>query len=243
MKNCYYKLEYDKILQILSNYCKTDIGKDIALNLEPSNNKLEVKHLQSETTEAVNLTSKLGNSPIHFLPNINLWLKYLESGNSLSAKALLEIGKTLKLSRKLKSYFFDNKEIDLGNFPILLDKFNLLYTNTQIENSIFKSIIDENTISDDASNTLSSLRRNRRRLEQEIKDKLNSMIHSSTYSKYIMESIVTIRNDRYVIPVKIEHKDNIKGFVHDISSSGSTVFIEPMTIFELNTKILSLIHI
>ena len=126
MKNCYYKLEYDKILQILSNYCKTDIGKDIALNLEPSNNKLEVKHLQSETTEAVNLTSKLGHSPIYFLPNINLWLKYLESGNSLSAKALLEIGKTLKLSRELKSYFFDNKEIDLGNFPILLDKFNLL---------------------------------------------------------------------------------------------------------------------
>lgn len=240
MKNCYHKLEYDKILQILSNYCKTDIGKDISLNLEPSNNKLVVKHLQAETTEAVNLVAKLGNSPIYFLPNINLWLKYLEGGNSLSAKALLEIGKTLKLSRELKNYFFDNKEIELNSFPILLDKFNLLYTNTQIENVIFKSIIDENTISDDASSTLSSLRRKRKRLEQDVKDKLNSIIHSSNYSKYIMESIVTIRNDRYVIPVKIEYKDNIKGFVHDISSSGSTVFIEPMTIFELNTKISNL---
>lgn len=240
MKNCYYKLEYDKILQILSNYCKTDIGKDISLNLEPSNNILEVKHLQAETTEAVNLVSKLGTPPIYFLPNINIWIKHLESGIPLSAKALLEIGKTLKLSRELKTYFFDNKEIESNNFPILLDRFNLLYTNTQIENVIFKSIIDENTISDDASSKLSSLRRNRRKLEQDVKDKLNSMIHSSNYSKYIMESIVTIRNDRYVIPVKIEYKDNIKGFVHDISSSGSTVFIEPMTIFELNTKISNL---
>lgn len=240
MKNCYYKLEYDKILQILSNYCKTDIGKDISLNLEPSNNILEVKHLQAETTEAVNLVSKLGTPPIYFLPNINIWIKHLESGIPLSAKALLEIGKTLKLSRELKTYFFDNKEIESNNFPILLDRFNLLYTNTQIENVIFKSIIDENTISDDASSNLSSLRRNRRKLEQDVKDKLNSIIHSSNYSKYIMESIVTIRNDRYVIPVKIEYKDNIKGFVHDISSSGSTVFIEPMTIFELNTKISNL---
>lgn len=240
MKNCYYKLEYDKILQILSNYCKTDIGKDISLNLEPSNNILEVKHLQAETTEAVNLVSKLGTPPIYFLPNINIWIKHLESGIPLSAKALLEIGKTLKLSKELKTYFFDNKEIESNNFPILLDRFNLLYTNTQIENVIFKSIIDENTISDDASSKLSSLRRNRRKLEKDVKDKLNSMIHSSNYSKYIMESIVTIRNDRYVIPVKIEYKDNIKGFVHDISSSGSTVFIEPMTIFELNTKISNL---
>lgn len=240
MKNCYYKLEYDKILQILSNYCKTDIGKDISLNLEPSNNILEVKHLQAETTEAVNLVSKLGTPPIYFLPNINIWIKHLESGIPLSAKALLEIGKTLKLSRELKTYFFDNKEIESNNFPILLDRFNLLYTSTQIENVIFKSIIDENTISDDASSNLSSLRRNRRKLEQDVKDKLNSIIHSSNYSKYIMESIVTIRNDRYVIPVKIEYKDNIKGFVHDISSSGSTVFIEPMTIFELNTKISNL---
>ncbi len=240
MKNCYYKLEYDKILQILSNYCKTDIGKDISLNLKPSNNRLQVKHLQTETTEAVDLISNSGTPPIYFLPNINIWIKHLESNNSLSAKALLEIGKTLKLSRELKTYFFDNKEIESNNFPTLLDTFNLLYTNTQIENLIFKSIIDENTISDDASSTLSSLRRNRRKLEQDVKDKLNSMIHSSNYSKYIMESIVTIRNDRYVIPVKMEYKDNIKGFVHDISSSGSTVFIEPMTIFELNTKISNL---
>lgn len=240
MKNCYYKLEYDKILQILSTYCKTDIGKNIALNLLPSNNSLEVKHLLKETSEALIVTSKAGNPPICFLPNIDLWIKYLKSNHTLSAKALLEIGKTLKVSRELKDFFLNNSNIDASNFEILLSNFNLLYTNTQLENLIFKSIIDENTILDDASSTLSSIRRNKKRLEQDIKDKLNSMLHSSSYSKYIMEPIVTIRNDRYVIPVKIEYKDNIKGFIHDISSSGSTVFIEPITVFELNTKISNL---
>lgn len=91
-----------------------------------------------------------------------------------------------------------------------------------------------------ASNELSNIRKKQKNIENSIKDKLNSFIHSATYSKYIQENIITIRNDRYVIPVKEEYKTNIKGFIHDISSSGSTVFIEPMSIFELNNEIANL---
>lgn len=98
-------------------------------------------------------------------------------------------------------------------------------------------IIDENTIADSASNKLSSIRKEQRKLEETIKEKLNSFIHSSTYSKYVQENLITIRNDRFVIPIKEEYRSNIKGFIHDISASGSTVFIEPMTIFELNNQL------
>lgn len=236
MKNDFIKLEYNNILDILSSYCKTYIGKNIASSLLPSSKKTEVESILSETTEACNLINQVGLLPIDFLPNIELWIKYLESSKTLSIKALLDIGNTLKLSSNLRNYFFSN-EIESSMYPILEDLFSLLYCNPKIEHAILSTIIDENNIADNASKKLSSLRRNRRNLEQEIKDKLNSIIHSSSYSKYIMEPIVTIRNNRYVIPIKMEEKDKIKGFVHDISASGSTVFMEPTSIFELNSKI------
>ena len=105
---------------------------------------------------------------------------------------------------------------------------------------IEKCIIDEDTIADNASHELYIIRRKQKNLEETIKNKLNSFIHSSSYSKYIQESLITIRNDRYVIPVKEEYRANIKGFVHDVSSSGSTIFIEPINIFELNNEITNL---
>ena len=236
MRSDFIKLEYNAILDILSSYCKTYIGKDLVQNLVPSSKKEEVKRMLAETSEACNLINQIGSIPIDALPNIELWLKYLDSNKTLSAKALLDIGNTLKLGNTLKKYFFRD-DIDITLYPILEDLFSSVYSNENIEFSILNAIIDETTIADNASKKLSSLRRNRRNLEQEIKSKLNSMIHSSSYSKYIMEPIVTIRNNRYVIPIKMEEKDKIKGFIHDISASGSTVFIEPTSIFELNSKI------
>ena len=117
------------------------------------------------------------------------------------------------------------------------DHFSKIYANKGIEDKIFSIILDENTIADNASNKLASLRRTSRKLEQEIRDKLNSFIHSATYSKYMMDPIITIRNGRFVLPVKEEYKSQVKGFIHDISSSGSNVFIEPMNIFEMNNEI------
>ena len=236
LKSDFIKLEYNTILDTLSSYCKTYIGKDFTQNLVPSSQKEDVKKILSETSEACNLVNQIGAIPIDTLPNIELWLKYLDSNNPLSAKALLDIGNTLKLGNNLKKYFFRD-DIDITLYPILEGLFSSIYSNENVEFLILNAIIDEATISDNASKKLSSLRRNRRNLEQEIKSKLNSMIHSSSYSKYIMEPIVTIRNNRYVIPIKIEDKDKIKGFIHDVSASGSTVFIEPTSIFELNSKI------
>ncbi len=237
MKQSYLnKLEYNKILEILSNYCKTYIGKSIAINLHPSNNTDEVKNQLLETEEAVNLTYRISTPPISEIENIESYLITLESYGTLSIKAILDIAKILKISQELKEYFYTDT-IDTKKYSSLDTYFSKLYTNKGIVDKVFKIIIDENTISDDASSILKSIRKKQRNLEQDIKDKLNSFIHSSNYSKYVQENIITIRNDRYVIPVKEEYRSIIKGFIHDISSSGSTVFIEPITIFELNNEI------
>ena len=171
------------------------------------------------------------------IPNIDIWIKQLESTNVLSAKALIDIATILKVSRELKEFFFKDPSFNTNSFSILFDYFNSLYVNKNIESTIFEKILDENTIADNASPKLSSIRKNKKKAEQAIRDKLDSIIHSSSYSKYLMEPIVTIRNDRFVIPLKQEYRNMIKGFIHDISSSGSTVYIEPLAIFEINNEI------
>lgn len=231
------KLEYNKILDTVSNYCSTYIGKNYVAELLPSNDKDLVQKMLNETSFAQILLFRKGEPPISNIENIEIWIKNLKSSNSLSAKALLEVANVLQTSRLLHDYFFADEAFDLSDFSVLEDYFSMLYYNQKIEDNILNSIIDENTIADDASKTLSSLRRNKRKLEQDIRDKLSNFIHSSSYSKYLMDSIVTIRNDRFVIPVKEEFKDNISGAILDISASGSTVYIEPSSIFELNNKI------
>lgn len=235
MQNYLNKLEYDKILTLLSSNSKTYLGKELCLDLKPSNSKDKVVTLLKETDEACTLLLRKGNLPISDFEDISLSVKNLESNISLSAKALLDIANVLRISRDLKEYFYKDEDFDLSNFSILDSYFSRLYSNKTIEDKIFTCIIDENTIADDASTVLANLRRNRRKLENQIKDTLNKIIHSNT--KAIMDPIVTIRNDRYVIPVKEDFKGQIKGFVHDVSASGSTVFVEPMAVFELNNSI------
>lgn len=231
------KLEYNKILDLVSNYCTTYIGKAFVSKLMPLNNKDLVKMKLEETSTAQTLLYRKGEPPISNITNIDIWIKNLESYNSLSAKALLDVTHVLQTSRFLHDYFFADDSFDLSDFALLEDYFSMLYYNETIEKNILNSIIDEYTIADDASKTLSALRRNKRKLEQDVRDKLSNFIHSSSYSKYLMDSIITIRNDRFVIPVKEEYKDSISGAILDISASGSTVYIEPSSIFELNNKI------
>ena len=241
MKNIYLeKLEFNQITKILATFCITDLGKNLALELMPSNNIETVKQYLSETEEAVSLVYKAGIPPINIIAeNYSESIKILESYGTLSAKSLLNLANILKISENLKQYF--NKEyISKDSLPILNTIFSALYSNPTICDTIFKSIIDENTISDDASKNLKSIRKKERILTDDIKNKLNNFIHSSKFSKYIQENVITIRNDRYVIPIKEEYRNEIKGFIHDVSSSGSTVFIEPITIFELNNEIASL---
>ena len=231
------KLEYSEIIKLISNYCKTYIGKETVLKLSPCFDSDEVSHLLEETTEAMDISIKKSNIPVCEIPNIDIWIKQLESTNVLSAKALIDVATILKVSRELKEFFFKDSSFNTNSFSILFDYFNSLYVNKNIESTIFEKILDENTIADNASPKLSSIRKNKKKAEQAIRDKLDSIIHSSSYSKYLMEPIVTIRNDRFVIPLKQEYRNMIKGFIHDISSSGSTVYIEPLAIFEINNEI------
>lgn len=236
------KLEYNKVIEQLTTYSKTFIGKKYCTNLYPFNDKNRVTKALNETNEAVILRYKKGNIPIYEMSEeIEICLKTLKSNKTLSIANILNIGKLLKLARDLKAYFFSDELIDLNEFACLYNYFDNLYTNKDIEDKIFSAIIDEFTVDDRASTNLFNIRTTKRKIEQEIKNKLNYYISSSSYSKYIQEPVITIKNDRYVIPVKEEYRNNIKGFIHDMSNSGSTVFIEPVSIFELNSKISNLI--
>lgn len=228
------KLEYNEIIDVLEKHCKTYLGKNMCDSLKPSFSFELVDVLLNETKEADTLLHQKGSPPFYETDELEKYIKILKSNQTLSIKGLLNIGMLLRIARELKEYFYDN---NTSSFINLEKYFTFLYSNPSIEKSIFDKIIDESTIADNASKKLSSLRRNRKNFEQEVKDKLNSYIHSSTYAKYIMEPIVTIRNNRYVIPVKEEYRSYIKGFVHDTSSSGSTLYIEPTSIFDLNNKI------
>lgn len=222
------KLEYNKILEILESFAKTYLGKNLCRNLKPSTN---VTFLLEQTNQALGLIYKKGNLPLSSIPNIDIAIKNLESNFALTALDLLEIGSILKTSRELREYFLNE------DFSLILDSCDLIYINKLLEKEIFDKILDENTIADNASSKLSSIRKSQKNLGVEIKNKLNSIVHSNTYSKYLQDSIVTIKNERYVIPVKEEYRSQIKGFVHDVSSSGSTVFIEPLAVFELNNEL------
>lgn len=239
MNNYLNKLEYNIVLNNLSNYAVTYLGKSLCTELMPSNNKEHVIHMLEETNEAVNILYRCNTPPISEIVDNTINIKTIESFGTLSIKSILELNNILITSENLKKYFFVDF-INPNEFYCLNNIFSLLYTNSSIIEKVSNSIIDENTIDDRASKELLSIRKKQKNIEQDIKSKLNTFIHSSSYSKYIQENVITIRNDRYVIPVKDEYRNQIKGFVHDISSSGSTIFIEPISIFELNNELADL---
>ncbi|MBR3133911.1 MAG: endonuclease MutS2 [Clostridia bacterium] len=227
------KLEFNAIKNKLAENCYTYNGKKIAKDLTPYSKEEDVKSALFETTEAVCLNHSCGSLPIFEIDDQTLNIKKLKSKINLSAKSLIEIATILKTARELKKYSKDSN-VEIPHISIFFEE---LYSNDSIETKIFKSIISENEIADNASSTLASIRRNKKNIELAIRNKLNAMIHSSSYSKYIMDPIVTIRNERFVIPIKEEYRVKVKGFVHDVSSSGSTLYIEPLPTFEMNNKL------
>lgn len=226
------KLEFNKICDILKSYAITYIGKKYSDQLKPLFSKKEIEKAQKQTTEASILLYRKGSVPMSEIEDITTHIKKLNSGLFLSIKQLLDLKKILNTSSNLKDYF-TSTEIDMSEFINLEGLFNNLYINPSIEKELEKSIVDENTLSDDASSELKNIRRTIKSKEQEIRNKLNSFLNS----KYVQESIITMRNGRFVVPVKNEHRQDVKGFIHDISSSGSTVFIEPISIFDLNNDL------
>lgn len=231
MKNIYLeKIEYYRIIDLISSYSKTSKAKKEFEQLKPLTNKKDLVKALDETEEAVSLLYRKGTLPIQELNNVEKHLLNLKNSNFLSIKSILETTNLLITSRLLKEYYFENP---LNQSDCLTGYFDHLYTNSRIEDEIKRSILDENTIDDKASKELSQIRQNQRNLKKEITGKLNSLLSS----KYLQEPIVTIRAGRYVVPVKSEYVSEIKGLIHDTSSSGSTVFIEPMSVFELNNSL------
>ena len=228
------KLEFNRIREIVANYAITFIGKELSLNLQPIENDNNLQKALKQTTEASALLYRKAACPISEIANIEIHLKKLQSGQFLSIKELLELTTILRIASDLKKYFSNEDDnIDMSEFIYTTPLFENLYVNKSIVDTISHSILDENTLSDNASNELYSIRKNIRGKEQEIRNKLNSFLHS----KYIQEPVITSRNGRFVIPVKNEYRNEIKGFVHDISSSGSTVFIEPIAVFDMNNDL------
>lgn len=227
------KLEFNKVLDILEKYSITYLGKEMIRKLKPFFNKEEVKINLKETEQADTLIHRIGGIPLGEIDNINIHLRTLEAKGTLSIKQLLDLAKILKMSREIKEYYNKASEIENLDTNKLRNYFYDIYTNLIIEDKMFKSIIDENTIDDHASKKLYIIRKNIKQIQNEIKNKLNNYLHS----KYLQEDFITIRNGRYVIPVKQEYKNEVKGFLHDISSSGATVFIEPLPVFEMNNRI------
>ena len=237
MNNNLKKLEFDKILDAISNYCKTYKGKKSASELRPSQDCEEVQNMLDETSQGVVLIQRNSTPPLSSIADITIYLKTLDSCGSLSIKALLELQNILQMAASLKDYFAKD-HLATSDFSAIEQYFNNLYVNPSIVSTFAKSIVDEETIADTASTKLQDIRRRQRRIEQDIRSKLNNILHS--YSKYIQENLVTIRNGRFVIPVKEEYRSSVKGFVHDMSSSGSTVFIEPIAVFDLNNELSNL---
>ncbi|MEW8973980.1 MAG: endonuclease MutS2 [Tissierellaceae bacterium] len=230
-------LEYNKIINLLLEKAESELGKEKVRQIKPIANKEKVEHLLRETDEALSLLIKRGNPPLYGIHSIKHELKRVKMGGSLTPRGLLKVSDSLRVSRGLKKYIKENESDKSSNYSIIEGLVSNLMTFKNIEDEINNAIINENEVSDNASSTLRNIRRQIIGKNDAIKDKLNSIINSQSNKKYLQDSIVTMREGRYVIPVKQENRSKVPGLVHDISSSGATAFIEPMAVVELNNEL------
>ncbi|SHD78523.1 endonuclease MutS2 [Schnuerera ultunensis] len=230
-------LEYKKIVEKLAEKAESELGKKMVKEIKPSISLEEVEYLQRETKEALELIMKNGNPPLFGIFDISHELKMAEIGGTLNPNNLLKVSDSLRVSRSLKKYMKELKEEETIKFPILQGLISSLRALKFIEDEINNAIINENEISDNASPTLRNIRRQIINKNESIRNRLNSIISSPKYKKFLQDSIVTMREGRYVVPIKQENKAYFPGLVHDQSSSGATLFVEPMAVVELNNEL------
>ncbi len=234
MKKVLKILEFDKILERMQSYTDSEAVKKKIYRLEPYTTIEEAKAAQSETTETSSTLLKLGTPPVNMaVTDVRGGIKRAEQGGILHIKELLEISRLLYVARRLKSYLGEAS----ADCVKLHELEQQLLTAKALEDKINSAIVSEEEIADDASAELSAIRRKMKNLNGKIKDTLNGMIHSTHYKKYLQDSIVTMRSDRYVIPVRAEYKSEVPGIVHDTSATGQTMFIEPMSVVNANNEI------
>lgn len=229
-------LEYDIIKEKLSELASCDIAKEMIRNLKPTSDKEEIYRLLQETEDAVFFIMKRGMPPLAGVKDIKYAIKRASSGGMLSFAELLNISGLLRAARRIINYAH-SVENENGKYDTVMAYISEIIENRYFEEKINRCIVSEEEISDEASPELYNIRRQILSAQSSIKDRLNDIIHSSKYSKSIQESVVTMRGDRYCIPVKTEFRGEISGIVHDTSASGQTLFIEPAFVVEANNKI------
>lgn len=225
-------LEYDKILAMLKERASCCVSRELVDTMEPSGDFDTVERELKLTAEAETLFYKTGRSPVDDFPDMRHCLERMHAALFLSTGELLGIASCLKAARIAKDIFA--KEV--GEESYLYNLAGLLITHRSAEEEINRCIINEDEIFDGASPTLARIRRAMRLANEKVREKLNSMIRSTAYQKYLQEPIITIRNGRFVIPVKQEYRQQVPGLIHDQSSSGATLFIEPSAVVELGNE-------
>lgn len=226
-------LEFTKIRDRLASKAMTDMGRERCEALVPSSNMTEIQRMQAETEEATVILQYVGASPLVPFSDVRASLTLAEKGATLSPKALLEVAALMQSARAARKAL----DTERDNTPILKELAQRLSTLHNVEQDITNAIISEDEIADRASNELMDIRRHLRGANERIKEKLNQMIRSSAFQKYLQDPIVTMRNDRYCLPVKAEYRGSVPGLVHDQSSTGATLFIEPMAAVEMGNEL------
>ncbi len=227
-------LELPRVLDLLSGCAVTEEGRARARELRPMDDMDDVLRAQAETTAAVKLLVVRGTPGFAGIKPVAASLQRADMGGSLNTRELLEIAAVLRAARTASDYGAGEEKTPISHL------FRSLTPNRFLEDTITNSIVGEDELADSASPELASIRRHMRATESKVRDILQKLI-SSNQAKYLQESIITIRSDRYVVPVKSEHKNSIPGLVHDVSSSGSTFFIEPMGVVKANNELRELL--
>ncbi len=230
-----YKLEFNKIRELLSAFAVTDGGKQAVGSVMPALELERVRVLQKETAEAINMSIKKGRIPLTNLKDIHAVVKRAEIGATLSSSEILQVRDLLRTSRQVKNYpKEEHREI---NYEYLAGYFESLSAYSALEREIDRCIIAPEQFADAATHELFHIRKQMRSINGKIKEALQGVIHSSRYQDMLQEAVITIRRDRYCVPVKVEYKSQFKGIVHDQSSTGATVFIEPINVVELSNEL------
>ena len=228
-------LEYDKIIHLLADQATSDAGKKRCLELKPMTDKQDIIQAQTQTSDALSRIYRKGNLTFGGLKDPGFQMKRLEIGGTLNAAELLSVCNLLEITKRAKSYSRENRD-DLPK-DSLDDMFARLEPLTPLLEEIRRCILAEDEISDDASPALHSVRRTIRNINDKIHGAMNSLLNSSTTRSYLQDTVVTMRNGRYCLPVKAEYKGQVPGMIHDQSATGSTLFIEPMSVVKLNNDL------
>ncbi len=233
MNKNYKALELDKILDIVASETTCDDAAEAVRSIEPVKTAPEARLLLEETDAAFVLMAKFGGPSFRDLKNVSNPLRRAQAGGSLGMRELLDVAGTLRSIRSLQSWH----DKSAGMRTALSDRFSVLSPNKYLEEKIFTSIVSEEEMADAASPALATIRRKIRNASARARDQLDKLVRSPAHQKHLQESIITQRGGRYVVPVKAEFRGEVPGLVHDTSSSGATVFIEPMSVVEANNEI------